>query len=86
MRNHQLSPHGKFGGTNPDSSSYGHLFFKHKTREFLSLLPAGIFVSLLPTRGYAQAGSADTTFKTDVTTGDNTVDDQKQSICLSLYL
>jgi uncharacterized delta-60 repeat protein len=73
MRNHQLSLHGKFGETNPGSSSHEHLFFKHRTREFLSLLLAGLLVSLISTRGYAQAGSADTTFMTGSSVGDGAI-------------
>ena len=67
MRNHQPSPAGKFIGASQD-------FFSRRTAcGFRPFLLASLLVSMLPTRGYAQAGSADTTFKTDATVGNLTV-------------
>jgi uncharacterized delta-60 repeat protein len=67
MRNHHLLPAGKFIGVSQDFLS------KRRVCGFRPLLLASLLVSLFPSRGYAQAGSADTTFKTDATVGNLTV-------------
>jgi uncharacterized delta-60 repeat protein len=73
MRNHQLSPGVRFIGANQDCSRYQPFSPKRKMFGILAVLVAVTLVSMLPTRGYAQAGSADTTFKTDTSMGDKAV-------------